>query len=52
VWEKTGFPCSAREERERDLGQCSKMKSSMPFKLDLALQNISLKITLQNATPN
>ena len=32
--------------------QCSRLKSSMPFKRDLDLQNMPLKATLQNATPN
>ena len=36
----------------RDYKQCSRLKSSMPFNHDLALQNIPLKTTLQNATPN
>jgi len=34
-------------------GQCSRLKSSMPFNRNLALQNIPLlNTTLHNATPN
>ena len=32
--------------------QCSRLKSSIPFKRNSALQNTPLKITLQNAIPN
>jgi hypothetical protein len=30
-----------RKKRERDLGQCSKLKSSMPFKISLSQNNPS-----------
>ena len=51
----TGPSCSVEVPLQvpaRGLCQCSRLKASMPFKCNLALQNVPLKTTLPNATPN